>query len=95
MLVTHYQRLLNYIVPDYVHVMDEGRIVKTGGKELALELEERGYEGIEADAAAAPRRPQRSAVVTVDSIAATGDLATLLAGQAKLPAGRQRRSPPG
>ena len=39
MLVTHYQRLLNYIVPDYVHVMDGGRIVKTGGKELALELE--------------------------------------------------------
>ena len=49
-LVTHYQRLLNYIVPDYVHVMDDGRIVKTGGKDLALELEERGYEGIEADA---------------------------------------------
>ena len=39
MLVTHYQRLLNYIVPDYVHVMDGGRIIKTGGKELALELE--------------------------------------------------------
>ena len=52
-LVTHYQRLLNYIVPDYVHVMDGGRIVRTGGRELALELEERGYEGIEADAAAA------------------------------------------
>ena len=39
MLVTHYQRLLNYIVPDYVHVMEGGRIIKTGGKELALELE--------------------------------------------------------
>jgi Fe-S cluster assembly ATP-binding protein len=52
-LVTHYQRLLAYIVPDYVHVMDEGRIVRTGGRELALELEERGYEGIEADAAPA------------------------------------------
>ena len=52
-LVTHYQRLLNHIVPDYVHVMDDGRIVKTGGKELALELEERGYEGIEAEAAGA------------------------------------------
>ncbi len=52
-LVTHYQRLLNYIVPDYVHVMDGGRIVRTGGRELALELEERGYEGIDADAAAA------------------------------------------
>jgi Fe-S cluster assembly ATP-binding protein len=48
-LVTHYQRLLNYIVPDYVHVMDAGRIVKTGGKELALELEARGYDWIGAE----------------------------------------------
>ena len=47
-LVTHYQRLLNYIVPDFVHVMDDGRIVKTGGKELALELEDRGYDWIQA-----------------------------------------------
>jgi Fe-S cluster assembly ATP-binding protein len=45
-LVTHYQRLLNYIVPDYVHVMDGGRIIKTGGKELAVELESRGYEWV-------------------------------------------------
>jgi Fe-S cluster assembly ATP-binding protein len=45
-LVTHYQRLLNYIVPDYVHVMDGGRIIKTGGKELAIELESRGYEWV-------------------------------------------------
>jgi Fe-S cluster assembly ATP-binding protein len=43
-LVTHYQRLLNYITPDYVHVMESGRIIKTGGKELALELESRGYD---------------------------------------------------
>jgi Fe-S cluster assembly ATP-binding protein len=43
-LVTHYQRLLSYIVPDYVHVLYQGRIVKSGGKELALELEERGYD---------------------------------------------------
>jgi Fe-S cluster assembly ATP-binding protein len=43
-LVTHYQRLLNYIVPDFVHVLAEGRIVRSGGKELALELEERGYD---------------------------------------------------
>jgi Fe-S cluster assembly ATP-binding protein len=42
-VVTHYQRLLNYIVPDYVHVLQGGRIVKSGGKELAVELEERGY----------------------------------------------------
>ena len=48
-LVTHYQRLLNYIIPDYVHVMSGGRIVRTGGKELALELEERGYDWIEAE----------------------------------------------
>jgi len=46
-LVTHYQRLLNYIVPDRVHVLSAGRIVKSGGKELALELEERGYEWLE------------------------------------------------
>ena len=46
MLVTHYQRLLNYIVPDYVHVMEGGRIIKTGGKELALELESRGYDWV-------------------------------------------------
>jgi len=46
LLVTHYQRLLNYIVPDYVHVMDDGRIIKTGGKELALELESRGYDWV-------------------------------------------------
>ncbi len=45
-VVTHYQRLLNYIVPDYVHVLAGGRIVKSGGKELAVELEERGYDWI-------------------------------------------------
>jgi len=48
-LVTHYQRLLNYIVPDFVHVMEEGRIIKTGGKELALELETRGYDWVSAE----------------------------------------------
>ncbi|MGJ3251541.1 MAG: Fe-S cluster assembly ATPase SufC [Elainellaceae cyanobacterium] len=51
-LITHYQRLLNYIQPDFVHVMDQGRIVKTGSKELALELEERGYDWVLQDAAA-------------------------------------------
>jgi len=45
-VVTHYQRLLNYIVPDYVHVLYKGRIVKSGGKELALELEEKGYDWV-------------------------------------------------
>lgn len=46
LLVTHYQRLLNYIVPDYVHVLYKGRIIKSGGKDLALELEEKGYDWI-------------------------------------------------
>jgi Fe-S cluster assembly ATP-binding protein len=46
-VVTHYQRLLNYIIPDYVHVLSGGRIVRSGGKELALELEERGYDWVE------------------------------------------------
>ncbi len=45
-LITHYQRLLDYIVPDFVHVLYDGRIVKTGGKELALELEDKGYDWI-------------------------------------------------
>jgi Fe-S cluster assembly ATP-binding protein len=45
-VVTHYQRLLNYIVPDFVHVLSRGRIVKSGGKELALQLEESGYAGL-------------------------------------------------
>lgn len=49
-LVTHYQRLLNYVVPDFVHVLSEGRIVKSGGKELALELEEKGYAWLEESA---------------------------------------------
>jgi Fe-S cluster assembly ATP-binding protein len=51
LVITHYQRLLNYIVPDKVHVMTDGKIVKTGGKELALELEESGYAEYGEDAA--------------------------------------------
>jgi Fe-S cluster assembly ATP-binding protein len=50
-VVTHYQRLLNYITPDYVHVLAEGRIVKSGGKELAHELEARGYDWLRVEAA--------------------------------------------
>ena len=46
LVITHYQRLLNHIIPDFVHVMADGRIVKSGGKELALELEANGYDGI-------------------------------------------------
>jgi len=52
LVITHYQRLLEYIVPAYVHVMSEGKIVRTGGKELALELEERGYDWIKQEAVA-------------------------------------------
>jgi Fe-S cluster assembly ATP-binding protein len=52
-VITHYQRLLDYVVPDFVHVMLDGRIVRSGGKELALELEERGYAEFETAAAAA------------------------------------------
>jgi Fe-S cluster assembly ATP-binding protein len=46
LVITHYQRLLNFIVPDFVHVLAKGRILKSGGKELAFELEERGYEWV-------------------------------------------------
>ena len=53
LMITHYQRLLNYITPDVVHVMLEGRIVKSGGPELAHELEDRGYDWVEAEAAEA------------------------------------------
>lgn len=49
-VITHYQRLLDYIVPDYVHVLHNGRIIKSGGKELALELEEKGYDWITKEA---------------------------------------------
>lgn len=52
LLVTHYQRLLNYVVPDFVHVMMEGRIVKSGGRDLALLLEEKGYDWVEKEVAA-------------------------------------------
>ncbi|MEE4245225.1 MAG: Fe-S cluster assembly ATPase SufC [Kangiellaceae bacterium] len=49
-IVTHYQRLLDYIVPDYVHVLADGKVIKSGGKELALELEEKGYGWLEQEA---------------------------------------------
>ncbi len=52
-VITHYQRLLNYIVPDYVHVLMDGRIVKSGGKELAMELEEKGYALVDGKVASA------------------------------------------
>ena len=52
-VITHYQRLLDYIVPDFVHVMYDGRIVKSGTRELALELEEKGYDWIRKEHATA------------------------------------------
>ncbi len=52
-VITHYQRLLNYIVPDFIHVLFDGRIIKSGSKELALELESRGYDWLKTSAAAA------------------------------------------
>ena len=55
--MTHYQRLLNYIVPDFVHVLSDGRIVRSGGKELALELEEKGYGWLEAVAGSTGLKP--------------------------------------
>ena len=48
-VITHYQRLLDYIIPDFVHVLYDGKIVKTGNKDLALELEEKGYDWIKAE----------------------------------------------
>ena len=57
-LVTHYQRLLNYIIPDYVHVMDAGRIIKTGAKGLAIELESRGYDWVSEEFRARPASAQ-------------------------------------
>ena len=55
LVITHYQRLLNYVVPDYVHVLVDGRIVKSGGRALALDLEAKGYDWVKADAAMAQR----------------------------------------
>jgi Fe-S cluster assembly ATP-binding protein len=54
LMITHYQRLLTYIVPDFVHVMYDGRIVKSGDKSLALELESRGYDWVKQELAALP-----------------------------------------
>ena len=53
LVITHYQRLLTYVVPDYVHVLVDGRIVKSGGRALALDLEAKGYDWVKADAAMA------------------------------------------
>src|SRR5205814_1314376 len=62
LLITHYQRLLNYIVPDFIHVLFDGRIVKSGTKELALELEEKGYDWIKSETGKSEISDQRSEV---------------------------------
>jgi len=54
LVVTHYQRLLNYIIPDFVHVLIDGRIVKSGGRDLALQLEEKGYDWVKDEVAGQP-----------------------------------------
>ena len=54
LVITHYQRLLEYIVPDFVHVLHDGKIIRSGDKKLAIELEEKGYSWIEEEAAASP-----------------------------------------
>ena len=64
LVITHYQRLLDYIVPDHVHVLSDGRIVRSGGKELALELEEKGYGWIEEQLARGRRSSGVSALET-------------------------------
>lgn len=61
LIITHYQRLLNYIIPDFVHVMINGQIVKSGGKELALELEERGYNWVQDHLAEASTNDKKGA----------------------------------
>jgi Fe-S cluster assembly ATP-binding protein len=63
LLITHYQRLLNYITPDFVHVLAQGRIVKSGGKDLALRLEEQGYGPILREAGLAPDVPDEALLV--------------------------------
>src|SRR4051794_21980236 len=77
LLITHYQRLLNYIKPDVVHVLAQGRIVKTGGKDLALRLEEQGYGPILREAGLAPDVPDEALLVPrgpeLDEQAAEGE----------------------
>jgi Fe-S cluster assembly ATP-binding protein len=63
LLITHYQRLLNYITPDYVHVLAQGRIVKSGGKDLALRLEDEGYGPILREAGLSPDVPDEALLV--------------------------------
>lgn len=60
LVVTHYQRLLNYIQPDFVHVLYNGKIIKSGGKELALELEEKGYDWVKSEAAESELESQKA-----------------------------------
>src|SRR5271156_3708429 len=86
LVITHYQRLLNYIVPDVVHVLSRGRIVKTGGKELALELEARGYTEYQAETALADAFTEaRARLPGDDAIAAQRAAAFALFAKQGLP----------
>ena len=67
LVITHYQRLLDYLVPDYVHVLPDGRIVKSGGKELALELEQKGYGWVEEEAGSRGSRCRSSGRIVLRS----------------------------
>ena len=71
LVITHYQRLLDYIVPDFVHILYKGRIVKTGGKELALELEEKGYDFIKEEIDAPSNSPEGGELKTLQTEAAS------------------------
>jgi Fe-S cluster assembly ATPase SufC len=65
LLITHYQRLLNYITPDFVHVLAEGRIITSGGKDLALRLEDEGYGPVLREAGYTPDLPDEALLVPV------------------------------
>ena len=95
LLVTHYQRLLNYIVPDFVHVMDAGRIIKTGGKELALELESRGYDWV-AEEYRRERRPDGTGQDQLSGQPAAGasDVCQPARARGSIGCGRTRSSAP-
>ena len=72
-LVTHYQRILNYITPDFVHVLIGGRIVRSGGRELALELESRGYDWLREETVGDGRPRRRTSTPTMTQALATYD----------------------
>jgi Fe-S cluster assembly ATP-binding protein len=68
-LITHYQRMLNYVTPDRVHVIHDGRIVRSGDRELALEIEERGYDWLAAEPAGSAAAEPAAAARSAESVA--------------------------